>query len=503
MRYFILTLLVLHQVLFAVEKINRKPERPPNILFCLADDWGWPHAGAYGDKAIKTPSFDRLAEEGVLFHHAYVSSPSCTPSRNAFITGKYHWELGSGANLHSTLPVEHQSFIHLLRDNGYVTGRTIAKTWGPGNPDSWIKHHGEHPATEAYKTFAEFLENTDAKDKPFFFWLGTSDPHRGYQKDSGRKSGIDPAKVHLFKHYPDSDVVRNDVADYYFEVQRWDSLVGSAIAELEKRGLLENTIIIMTGDHGMPFPRCKTNLYDCGVRVPFAVRWEKVAKADRQIEDFISFADIAPTLLEATGTPIPKNMTGRSFADLLSSDKSGRLDPKNRPDIVFGRERHVPAQEKPNMGGYPMRGLRNTEFLYIRNYQPELWPAGTEKVGHTNLPEQWYADCDGGPTKNYIYTNRDKDQEHNRAFQLCFAKRPAEELYDLKKDPDQIHNLAVDPAYSESLKTMRLRLHQRLSDLNDPRAENPNYDEFDKHPYLGGGGGKYPKQLIKPSTMSY
>lgn len=145
--------------------------RMPNIVFCLADDWGWPHAGAYGDQAVKTPNFDRLANEGVLFNNAYVSSPSCTPSRNAFITGKYHWELGPGANLRSELPAEHNSFIHLLKQQGYIVGRTTAKTWGPGRINSWIAQHGEHPGGKAYKTFDEFLENTEAKSAPFSFGL--------------------------------------------------------------------------------------------------------------------------------------------------------------------------------------------------------------------------------------------------------------------------------------------------------------------------------------------
>lgn len=462
----------------------------PNVLFCMADDWGWPHASAYGDPCVKTPSFDRLAQEGVLLHHVYVSSPSCTPSRNAVITGKYHWELGPGGNLWSTLPAEHESYIHLLEDAGYVIGRDRPKTWGPGKIDSWANVHGNHPAGTAYNGIADFFAKTDAEEMPFFFWLATSDPHRGYVKDSGRKSGIDPATVHLFGHYPKSDVVRNDVADYYFEVQRWDTKVGNAVELLEQKGLLENTIVIMTGDHGMPFPRCKGNLYDSGVRVPFAVRWGKGIKAGRELQDFISFADVAPTLLEATGTPVPEVMTGRSFLSLLKSKKSGVLDAKGRPDIVFGRERHVPSQEKPNMAGYPSRGLRDRSFLYIRNYAPDRWPMGSGRIGFTNYPGQWYADCDGGPTKDYIVANKDKDEEHRRAFDLCFAKRPAEELYDLKRDPEQLENVATDPEYAQVLKKMRSTLKDRLADRNDPRAKDPNYTGFDGHPYLGGGGGK-------------
>ena len=466
------------------------PQRP-NILFCMADDWGWPHASAYGDEGLQTPHFDRLAREGVLFQHAFTTSPSCTPSRNAVITGKYHWQLGPGANLWSSLPAEHESFIHILRDKGYLTGRNRPKSWGPGRIQSWVEHHGDHPVTTQYKTLDEFLEKTKAGgEKPFFFWLATSDPHRGFKKGSGEKSGLDPAKAHLFDHYPDVPEVRGDVADYYFEVQRWDSLVGSALKLLEEKGLLENTLVIMTGDHGMPFPRCKGNLYDSGVRVPLAMRWGKGIPSGRTIEDFVSFADLAPTLLTVAGVEIPKDMTGRSFADLLHSKKSGVLAPETRPHIVFGRERHTPAQEKPNMGGYPSRGIRDREFLYIRNYQPDWWPAGTDGKGGTNIPGQWYSDCDGGPTKNYIIENRDKDEVHRTSFELCFGKRPAEELYHLATDPDQVRNVAGDPKFREDLARLRTRLEKDLKALHDPRVKDPGYTGFDAHPYYGGGVGR-------------
>ncbi|GAB3020722.1 sulfatase [Niabella terrae] len=456
---------------------------PPNILFCLADDWGWPFAGAYGDKAIKTPNFDRLAREGVLFEHAFVSSPSCTPSRNSFLTGKYHWQLQSGANLWSTLPEKHQSFIHLLNAQGYLIGRTKAKTWGPGSLDNWIAAHGKHPSGKGYNSFRDFLDSTQAGQKPFFFWLGTADPHRPYVKGSGAKSGIDLSDVFLFDHYPESDIVRSDVADYYFEVQRWDRLVGKAIDELERRGLLDNTIIIMTGDHGMPFPRCKGNLYDSGVRVPFAVRWGSVVATGRQVEDFISFADIAPTLLEAAGVRPPADMTGRSFLDLLQSEKSGWIDSVHRSDVVFGRERHTLAQERPSQSGYPSRAYRTRDFLYIRNYEPDLWPAGTWKESLSTVGR--YADCDNGPTKNYILDNKDKNEELHRIYQLCFAKRPAEELYDLNKDPGQLRNLASLAPYKKQLQVMRDRLQKKLDQLEDPRARNPHYQGFYEYPYLG------------------
>ncbi|MBK1833225.1 sulfatase [Roseibacillus ishigakijimensis] len=465
-------------------------EDRPHILFCMADDWGWPHAGAYGDEGVATPTFDRLAREGALFHHFYTCSPSCTPSRNGVITGKYHWRLGPGANLWSTLPAEHESFIHLLADAGYAIGQNPPKTWGPGRIKSWQAVHGEDPAGPTYATFGEFLQANDPADQPFCFWLASSDPHRGYKKGSGQAAGIDPEKVHLFDHFPDTATIRNDVADYYFEVQRWDTLVGQALAQLEERGLLEDTIVIMTGDHGMPFPRGKGNLYDSGVRVPFAVRWGEKVRSGHEIADFISFVDIAPTLLELTGTALPEELSGRSFAPLLLARESGRLDAEGRPDIIFGRERHVPAQEKPSTAGYPSRGLRTEDFLYLKNYEPDRWPMGTGDADKVLLPGQWYADCDSGPSKNAIIENREKDEAHRRAYELCFAKRPAEELYDLRSDPDQVNNLAASSEHRDTLEKLRQRLQERLEAADDPRAKNPHFTGFDDFPYFGTGGGK-------------
>ncbi|MEM1084585.1 MAG: sulfatase [Verrucomicrobiota bacterium] len=477
------------QLLLVFTAFTASADTRPNILFCMADDWGWPHASAYGDEAVQTPNFDRLAREGVLFHHAYTTSPSCTPSRNAVITGKYHWQLGPGANLWSTLPSEHESFIHLLADAGYTIGQNPPKTWGPGKLESWRKHHGEAPAGPTFKTFAEFLSQHDPAERPFFFWLATGDPHRSYKKGSGKAAGIDLEKVHLFEHFPDHPVVRNDVADYYFEVQRWDQLVGKAIDELTKRGLLENTIIVMTGDHGMPFPRGKGNLYDSGVRVPFVVRWGKSIKPGRDLQDFVSFADVAPTLLEASGTEIPDDMSGRSFLPLLKSTKSGRIAAEERPHIVFGRERHTPAHPLPYTGGYPSRGIRTPDFLYIRNYRTELWPAGSASTGNPRYPNQWYSDCDGGPSKSFIIDHRESNPDCARAYKLCFAPRPAEELYDLSQDPDQVRNVAGDPDRTAVLENLRNQLQQELADKKDPRASNPDYTGFDRHPYFGSGGG--------------
>ena len=174
---------------------------------------------------------------------------------------------------------------------------------------------------------------------------------------------------------PDSDSVRSDIADYYFEVQRFDRECGQAIQLLERIGELDNTLVIMTGDHGMPFPRCKSNLYDLGVRVPLTLRWGRNIRGGRRIEDFVSLTDLAPTFLELAGIAIPHEMTGRSLLPLLLSDEQGRIS-DDREFAVFGKERHVPAQLAPSMDGYPCRAIRTKDYLYIYNFKEDRWPAG-------------------------------------------------------------------------------------------------------------------------------
>jgi arylsulfatase A-like enzyme len=465
----------------------------PNILFALADDWGWPHAGAYGDPVVKTPNFDRIAAEGVLFTNAYISSPSCTPCRNALLTGQYHWRLGPGANLWSTLDPATPTYPLLLKKAGYHIG-SWRKSWGPGRLTGWKDHPAGKPCRGGFDAFL----SDRPKDTPFCFFYGTSDPHRGYRKDSGAKSGMDLSKIKLFKCFPDSAEVRGDVADYYYEVQRWDRDVGKALAKLKEIGELENTIVVMTGDHGMPFPRCKGNLYDSGSRVPLAIRWgANIKKPGRRVDDFVSFTDLGPTFLDIAGVEIPKVMTGKSIASLLTSEKAGIIEPDQRGFTMYGKERHCPGQEG-HKGGYPCRAIRVHGYLYIRNFKPDRWPAGTPNHEKAAIRGAWLGDCDNGPTKTYITRNKDTDAKHKRFWDLCFAKRPEEELYDCKKDPEQLNNVAGEAAYAEIKKKLAAKLMENLKLTGDPRATGGG-DEFDKYPYFGGvpkypGAGKKKKK---------
>ena len=485
-----LTYLLAALVLLTNSHFARAQPDRPNILLAIADDWGWPHAAAYGDVVVQTPTFDRIAEEGVRFDNAYISSPSCTPSRGALLTGQYHWRLGAGANLWSIFPDDHPSYHELLAEHGYQSGHA-GKAWGPGrqaNPDRQI-------AGPRFKSLDEFLAQRDP-NKPFVFWLGSSDPHRPYTPGSGEASGMRLDSVHLFGHFPDDPVVRSDVADYYWEVERFDTLVGSALDSLQAAGLLDNTIVVMTGDHGMPFPRAKSNLYDCGTRVPLAIRYPPSIPPARAVSDLVSLTDLAPTFLEFAGLDPTPEMTGRSLRPTLEIKGEGRTS-HDPGAVYFGKERHVPAQRAPDMGGYPSRAVRTHEYLYIRNYTPDRWPAGSPDYEHTNFPGSWYADCDPGPTKDFIILHADESPELRRAYELCFAKRPAEELYDCLADPDQLVNLAADPAHADTKARLAAMLDAELLRTEDPRARGRGEEVFDGHPYLGGGGGKHPD--LKPN----
>ena len=443
-----------------------------NIIFAIADDWGWPHAGAYGDAVVETPNFDRIARDGVLFTNAYVSSPSCTPSRGAIITGQDFWRLGAGANLHCHWPADrYPEYPSLLRKAGYFVG-SYRKCWGPGEGQ---------PGGSRFGSVEKFF---DARPEgvPFCFWFGASDPHRGYEAGSGKRRGMDLEKVHLFEHFPDTPTVRSDVADYYFEVERFDRELGELLDIVEAQGELENTLVVVTGDHGMPFPRCKGNLYDCGVHVPLAICWPKRVPPGRTVTDFVLLTDIAPTFLQAAGVAIPEQMTGRSLLPLLTGSGTGRVEAE-RDHVVVGRERHVPAQESDNPGGYPMRALRTDDYLYIRNFEPDRWPAGTPEYKKAYFENSWLGDCDNSPTKTYLWNHRE-DRAMREKYDLSFAKRPAEELYLLADDPGELRNVAGQPEYAKLKQRLSEELTAQLIGARDPRILGSG-EQFDHFPYLG------------------
>lgn len=506
--------------------------KQPNILFALADDWGrqasiyaeLDHKSGINQIAI-TPNFDRLAERGVLFTNASVSSPSCTPCRSSILSGRNFWETGRasilrGAVWDDTIP----TWPLLLKNANYHVGYTY-KVWSPGYPrDAGIggtanafkkfgsKFNGfsqfvskqidlgmsEYEAKEVLyqevsNNFQSFLRSRK-RDQAFAYWFGPTNVHRKWTKGSGKNLwGIDPdhLKGKMPAFLPDIPVVREDMADYLGEIAAFDAGLGILMKELENAGEYENTIIVVSGDHGPPgFPHGKCNLYDFGTRVCLAIAGPGV-KGGRVVDDFVSLPDLAPTFLEAGEVSIPEGMSARSLWNILKSKKEGLVD-STRDAAFTGRERHVESS-RPDFVPYPQRAIRTREFLFILNFRPNRWPlgdpfllGGKEEPSNEELETTTritLADADAGPTKAWIVSNR-KDPKVKPFYDLAYGKRPFNELYDIKKDPDQINNLAGNRDYEAIVKKLRGRLLKYLSENNDPRLVK-NGKFFETPPMAG------------------
>jgi arylsulfatase A-like enzyme len=456
----------------------------PNILFFIADDWGHQHAGAYGCDWVKTPNFDRVAREGVLFTNCFTSNPKCSPCRASILTGRNTWQLKEAINHASIFPNDFAVFPDLLTKAGYFGGLT-GKGWGPGDYKSTGWPH--NPAGKEFQSrtlkppykgisnrdyagnFEDFLSQRPNKDTPFCFWMGPQEPHRFYEQGSGERSGRNPATVTVPKYFPDNKAVRGDLLDYALEVEWVDQHLGKALALLEKSGELDNTLIIVTSDHGMPFPRVKGQIYEDGFHIPLAVRWGSQIKGGRVVEDFINARDFAPTMLQAAGVAPAPTITGKSFLDVLKSGKAGIVD-ASRNTMIVAKERHDIG--RPNDWGYPVRAIRTREFFYVRNYHPERWPAGDPETGYRNV--------DASPTKDFILSGFDD------YYRMAFGKRPPEELYDIRKDPECINNLATKPEFALTKRKMRENMEEFLRGEGDPRMLG-RADFFDTIEYHGGG----------------
>lgn len=475
MRHPLAVFLLLASIVVFSQFAHAAPEDRPNIVFVLADDWSWPHAGVYGDRTIHTPNFDRVARDGMLFRYCFSAAPSCTPSRAAMLTGQYPHRLKEGGNLWGTLPKQFPVYPDLLEKAGYHVG-LWGKGWGPG--DFRPGGYTQNPAGKPYRGFAQFLKSVP-EGKPFCFWFGSHQPHRPYKQGSGAAAGLKIDSVCVPPMWPDVPAVRNDILDYYESAQQFDAQLGEVLKLLEASGKLHNTLVLVSGDNGWPFPRGKCNLYDAGTRQPLAVMWPAKIRPGQTCDDFINMMDFAPTFLEAAGVKPPAEMTGRSFLGLLT----GAEKPGSRNTVFVERERH--ADVRKGDLGYPMRAIRTREWLYIRNFKPDRWPAGD--------PQRWvsvgpFGDVDNGPTKQFILDHRD-DPKDAKFFELSFAKRPAEELYDVHSDPDDLHNLAANPAHATALQQMRAQVDHWMNETADPMSADGD-DPFDHYAYYGNDGPK-------------
>ena len=486
-------------------------ERPsqPNILFAIADDWSFGHASAYGSKWVRTPAFDRVAREGLLFTRAYTPNAKCAPSRAILLTGRQSWQLEEAANHVPFFPAKFKSWPEALSEHGYVTGMT-GKGWGPGvakddngrprqmtgQPFNEMKSAPPARgigANDYAANFEKFLNAVPA-GRPWSFWYGAHEPHRQYEYGSGVVKGgkklSDIDRVPLY--WPDNEVVRNDMLDYAYEVEHFDRHLGRMLDALDRAGTLDNTIVIVTSDHGMPFPRVKGQTYPFANQVPLAIMWRNgIRDAGRRVDEFVSFVDVAPTLLEAAGMKWNdagmQPAAGRSLVDMLRSSRA-KID-KARDHVLIGKERHDVG--RPHDWGYPIRGIIKGETLYLRNYEPDRWPAGN--------PETGYLNCDGSPTKTEILQQR-RDGRDTRPWALAFGRRPAEELYDLSQDPYCLTNLAPAPAHRQSLQRLRDEMERELREQDDPRMFGRG-SVFEKYMYADEGTRNFYERFMRGEKL--
>jgi N-sulfoglucosamine sulfohydrolase len=473
----------------------------PNILLAIADDQSWVHTSAAGYRAVSTPAFDRVCQHGVRLTQCIAGSPGCSPSRAALLTGLNHWQLEEAGTHDSSFPKRFQTYPDRLEQAGYFVGCT-GKGWGPGN---W-KVSGRHrnPAGTAYDryrdrppfrgisnndyaaNFAAFLRDRP-KGRPFCFWYGATEPHRPYEVGSGLKSGkrLEDAAVPPF--LPDAPQVRSDLLDYCVEIEWFDRHLGHMLDLLEKSGELANTLVIVTGDNGTSFPRAKANMYEYGIHVPLAVCWPRRVPAGRVIDDLVGFVDLTATILDAAEVDPaslhrgPDALVGKSLLNVLTTNKQGIVDP-SRAMAFSGRERH--ASSRPGDVGYPSRALRTQQYLYVRNFHPERWPAGNSREytedGRVGPMHGAYRDIDICPTLQLLVENADREP-YARFLQLAVAKRPSEELYDVRSDPGCLVNLAGNNANNSTLLHLRHTLMDYLQKTGDPRT-GLNPDVWETYP---------------------
>ena len=466
----------------------------PNILFAISDDQSFPHASAYGYPAIYTPAFDRVAREGVLFSNAFTASPGCSPSRASILTGRYPWQNEHAGTHASLFASKFATYPALLRQAGYHVGYT-GKGWGPGN---FVEGgFSENPAGQAYNirsddapegirttdyaaSFAGFLK-ARKQDQPFCFWFGASEPHRSFGEGIGVAHGGRLADVVVPAFLPDTPEVRSDLLDYAYEIEWFDRHLGRMLQLLEQHGELDDTLIVVTSDNGMAFPRAKANCYEYGIHMPLAVRWGAAVPGGRKVDDLVSLIDLMPTFLDAASVSHPGTlpMTGSSLMPILRSQEEGIVD-DTRSAVFSSRERH--SSSRWNNLGYPQRCIRTPQYLYIRNYRPERWPAGApQKYGTGNYAKnrqdearlgplhQGYHDIDNCPTLSLL-TSAPEDATLGHFLRLAVDHRPAVELFDIRTDPACLENLIDSSRHQEVRKALAHQLDDFLRRTGDPRV---------------------------------
>ncbi|MBN1844606.1 MAG: sulfatase [Sedimentisphaerales bacterium] len=422
----------------------------PNFIVFVADDLGWNDLGCYGHPHIRTPNIDHLAGQGLRFESAFLTCASCSPTRCSVMTGRYPHCTGA-ANLHQPLPADQVAFPGLLRQAGYYTASAGKWHLGPEakkNFDAVIAPAGP----SGCETWVDTLRNRP-KDRPFFLWLASLDPHRGYEPGAIARPHT-PADAVVPPFLPDIPETRRELALYYDEISRLDGFVGQVLAELDAQGIADNTFVLFFSDNGCPFPRCKTTVYDSGVRTPLLVRWPRRIRTPGVCSSLVSAVDIAPTICALAGEDMSPRFQGSSFAELLANPKLSIRE------YVFAEHNWHDYQAHERM-------VRSRQFLYIRNE-------------FVHLPGTPPADAVRGETFQAMIRRRDQGRLPPEQRGCFVVPRDREELYDVRRDPYNLLNVAQDAKYKQELEVMRRVLDEWARQTADSVPAEPAGDRFDR-----------------------
>ncbi|NND98419.1 MAG: sulfatase [Pirellulaceae bacterium] len=438
----------------------------PNFILYITDDVSQDDLGCYGNEVAQTPNLDQMAREGLRLTNAYLTCSSCSPSRCSLITGRYPHNTGA-CELHTSLPKGHFLFPEALHDAGYYTVLSgkhhmggnvdhafdkISKGKGPGKQEDWVTILNERP-----------------KDQPFFFWFASSDAHRDWSINDDAPI-INPEQVPVPPYLIDSPTTRKDLADYHHEVSRTDTFSGKLREALEQQGIAGNTYLIYMSDNGRPFPRCKTRLYDSGVKSPLII-YSPGNVQPGVSQSLISVnLDIGPTILDLAGVERSERLQGVSMRPLLQdTDATIR-------DFVFSEHNWHVMQANERM-------VRHGKYMYIRNAYPELQSMCVEAAPKFPAGQDLWDAHAAGTLKQH-------------QGDIFLVPRPAEELYDVQHDPHQLKNLAGEAAFASQANQLRKLLDQWATETKDSISTDPTPDRETAR------GKKYPgwRHRIQPGV---
>lgn len=424
-------------------------KKQPNFIIFIGDDISWNDVGAYGHPNVKTPNVDKMAKEGITFSNAFLTTSSCSPSRCSIMTGRFPHSTGA-PELHQPLPADQVVFAGLLKQAGYYTASAGKWHLGKAAEKNFDRIEGGRPS--GCENWVKVLQERP-KDKPFFMWFAAFDAHRAYEENAIPEPHK-PADVVVPPYLPDNAETRKDLALYYDEISRMDDYMGKVFVELEKQGVAENTFLLYMADNGRPFPRCKTTLYASGIKTPFIAKWPGQIRHGISSDNLVSSVDIAPTVVELAGLEDSPTFQGKSFAKIL-------IDPEEKTqDYIFAEHNWHDYQAHK-------RAVRSKKYLYIRNAFPEL---------SLSPP----ADAVRSITYRKMIELHKQDKLSPEQA-VCFqTPSPAEELYDVEKDPHEMNNVAADPKYKNVLVTMQNALDKWIVFTEDKNPENPTPDKFDR-----------------------